>query len=204
MQNLRKQVQKGKASSWVVALRWNFDSGLQNWRRFWRSTSSWGSSGVWTFHPSCFSSTCVCTNPFNRTFFLILFKSLFVPFFHSEELFYQLGPRQFGDFSRIKLEPPPSLRSMHEIVVEADESTLKSEESIVKDRNRRCTYITHRKFSFSSTNAKYGIRHAGEHSPVLEGIRAKFGSFARVRDATWPSGSFARFMLPSSFVGWCL
>jgi len=45
----------------------------------------------------------------------------------SEELFYQLGIRQFGDFSRIKLKPPPSLRSLLEIAVEADETTLKSQ-----------------------------------------------------------------------------
>ncbi|KAF8156932.1 DNA binding protein [Crassisporium funariophilum] len=41
----------------------------------------------------------------------------------AEELFYQLGLRQFGDLSRIKLEPPPSLRSMIAIAVDAEEST---------------------------------------------------------------------------------
>ena len=45
---------------------------------------------------------------------------------YREELFYQLGLRQFGDFSRIKLEPPPSLRSMIEIAVNADDSTENS------------------------------------------------------------------------------
>lgn len=45
----------------------------------------------------------------------------------SEELFYQLGVRQFGDFSRIKLEPQPSLRSLLEIAVEADETIEKSQ-----------------------------------------------------------------------------
>lgn len=34
--------------------------------------------------------------------------------------------RQFGDFSRIKLEPPPSLRSMIEIAVNADDTTENS------------------------------------------------------------------------------
>ena len=43
-----------------------------------------------------------------------------------EELFYQLGIRQFGDFSKIKLEPPPSLRSMIEIAVNAEDSTENS------------------------------------------------------------------------------
>ncbi|KIL63542.1 hypothetical protein M378DRAFT_164437 [Amanita muscaria Koide BX008] len=40
----------------------------------------------------------------------------------AEELFYQLGLRQFGDISRLKLEPPPSLRSLIEIAVQAEES----------------------------------------------------------------------------------
>jgi DNA mismatch repair protein Mlh1 C-terminus len=43
-----------------------------------------------------------------------------------EELFYQLGLRQFGDFSRIKLEPSPSLRSMIEMAINADETTENS------------------------------------------------------------------------------
>ena len=38
----------------------------------------------------------------------------------SDELFYQLGLRQFGDISRIKLDPPPSLRELLEIAVEAE------------------------------------------------------------------------------------
>ena len=40
----------------------------------------------------------------------------------SEELFYQLGLRQFGDISRLRLEPPPPLRSLVEIAVQAEES----------------------------------------------------------------------------------
>ena len=54
-----------------------------------------------------------------------LFYFLF--YFYSEELFYQLDLCQFGDFSRIKLELPPLLRSLLELVVEADESTIKSQ-----------------------------------------------------------------------------
>ncbi|KAF8962298.1 DNA mismatch repair protein MutL [Flammula alnicola] len=44
----------------------------------------------------------------------------------AEELFYQLGLRQFGDLSRIKLEPPPSLRNMIEIAVAAEPDTESS------------------------------------------------------------------------------
>ncbi|PPQ69850.1 hypothetical protein CVT25_005491 [Psilocybe cyanescens] len=40
----------------------------------------------------------------------------------AEELFYQLGLRQFGDMSRIKLEPAPSLRELVQIAVDAEES----------------------------------------------------------------------------------
>jgi len=38
----------------------------------------------------------------------------------SEELFYQLGLRQFGDMSKIKLHPPPPLRTLVEVAVEAE------------------------------------------------------------------------------------
>ena len=61
-----------------------------------------------------------------------------------EELFYQLGLRQFGDFSRIKLEPPPSLRSLLEIAVEADETTSSSQLT-----NQQIVDVCHR-FSFLS------------------------------------------------------
>ncbi|KAG6873882.1 hypothetical protein C0995_009661 [Termitomyces sp. Mi166 len=44
----------------------------------------------------------------------------------AEELFYQLGVRQFGNFSRMKLDPPPSLRTLVEIAVKAEESTKNS------------------------------------------------------------------------------
>ncbi|KAF8634832.1 hypothetical protein AX17_004083 [Amanita inopinata Kibby_2008] len=47
----------------------------------------------------------------------------------AEELFYQLGLRQFGNFNRLKLEPPPSLRDLLEIAVEAEESTKDSQMS---------------------------------------------------------------------------
>ncbi|KIK70163.1 hypothetical protein GYMLUDRAFT_34643 [Collybiopsis luxurians FD-317 M1] len=39
----------------------------------------------------------------------------------AEELFYQLGLRQFGDFSRLKLEPPPTLRDLLKIAVDAED-----------------------------------------------------------------------------------
>ncbi|KAJ7484753.1 histidine kinase-like ATPase [Mycena latifolia] len=44
----------------------------------------------------------------------------------AEELFYQLGLRQFGDFSRLKLQPPPPLRTLIEIAIELEETTAES------------------------------------------------------------------------------
>ncbi|KAG7091897.1 hypothetical protein E1B28_008298 [Marasmius oreades] len=40
----------------------------------------------------------------------------------AEELFYQLGLRQFGDMNRLKLDPSPPLRRLIEIAVEAEET----------------------------------------------------------------------------------
>ncbi len=44
----------------------------------------------------------------------------------SEEFFYQLGLIQFGSFSRIKLEPAPSLRKLVKLAVSAEEGTENS------------------------------------------------------------------------------
>ena len=42
-------------------------------------------------------------------------------FVRSEEFFYQLGLRQFGDFKRLKLEPPPSIQELVELAVSVEE-----------------------------------------------------------------------------------
>ncbi|KIY63167.1 DNA mismatch repair protein MutL [Cylindrobasidium torrendii FP15055 ss-10] len=39
----------------------------------------------------------------------------------AEELFYQLGLRQFGNMSKLKLDPPPPLRTLVKIAVEAED-----------------------------------------------------------------------------------
>lgn len=49
-----------------------------------------------------------------------------------EELFYQLGLRQFADLSRMKLQPPPSLRSLLQIAVNAEPSVQQSK--LTKDQ----------------------------------------------------------------------
>jgi hypothetical protein len=45
------------------------------------------------------------------------------PWFGSEELFYQLGLRQFGNFPRLKLDPPAPLRPLITLAVNAEENT---------------------------------------------------------------------------------
>jgi len=44
----------------------------------------------------------------------------------SQELFYQLGLKQFGNMSRFKLSPPPSLKAMVKLAVDAEEGTSQS------------------------------------------------------------------------------
>jgi hypothetical protein len=41
----------------------------------------------------------------------------------SEEFFYQLALRQFGNLGHIKLNPPPSLRSLLKIAVAAEDTS---------------------------------------------------------------------------------
>ncbi|KAF7323905.1 DNA-mis-repair domain-containing protein [Mycena kentingensis (nom. inval.)] len=41
----------------------------------------------------------------------------------AEELFYQLALRQFGNFSKMRLQPPPPLRKLIEIAVELEDTT---------------------------------------------------------------------------------
>ncbi|PBK94630.1 DNA binding protein [Armillaria gallica] len=41
----------------------------------------------------------------------------------AEELFFQLALRQFGDMTKLKLEPPPPLRKLVQIAVDAEDTT---------------------------------------------------------------------------------
>ncbi|TFK67600.1 DNA mismatch repair protein MutL [Pluteus cervinus] len=50
----------------------------------------------------------------------------------AEEMFYQLGIRQFGDFNRLKLEPPPPLRSLVQIAVDYEDTATHSK--LTKDQ----------------------------------------------------------------------
>ncbi|KAI0938628.1 hypothetical protein AcW1_001690 [Taiwanofungus camphoratus] len=44
----------------------------------------------------------------------------------AEELFYQLGLRQFGNMSRLQLQPPPALRTLVTLAVDAEEGVERS------------------------------------------------------------------------------
>lgn len=44
----------------------------------------------------------------------------------AEEMFYQLALLQFGDYSQLKLDPPPSLRMLVKFAVDAEEDTARS------------------------------------------------------------------------------
>ena len=52
-----------------------------------------------------------------------MLRFLYLPLmlFLREELFYQLGLRQFGDFSKLNLEPAPSLRVLVRLAVECED-----------------------------------------------------------------------------------
>lgn len=45
---------------------------------------------------------------------------------HREEMFYQLALLQFGDYSRLRLDPPPSLRMLVKLAVEVEDGTERS------------------------------------------------------------------------------
>lgn len=60
-----------------------------------------------------------------------------------EELFYQLGLRQFGNFSRIRLDPPPSLRKLIALAVDNEEDVKegKLNSNQIVDVSPRCSFL---------------------------------------------------------------
>lgn len=71
-----------------------------------------------------------------------------------EELFYQLGLRQFGDFNRLKLEPPPPLRALVKLAVDAEEGTKHSRlsKAEIVDVRRSLRLQNHVELNRSSTD----------------------------------------------------
>lgn len=46
--------------------------------------------------------------------------------FDREELFYQLGARQFGDFGKFLLDPAPDIRTLIQLAVDCETGVEKS------------------------------------------------------------------------------
>lgn len=64
-----------------------------------------------------------------------------------EELFYQLGLRQFGRFVRIKLKPAPPLKDLVRLAVESDEGSAAAKiptEDIIGVRSHSCVVVPNR------------------------------------------------------------
>ena len=49
---------------------------------------------------------------------------------HREEFFYQLGLRQFGNYNRLRLEPPPAIQTLVKLAVEAEPNFPRASMSI--------------------------------------------------------------------------
>ncbi|TRM60315.1 hypothetical protein BD626DRAFT_504926 [Schizophyllum amplum] len=60
----------------------------------------------------------------------------------AEELFYQLGVRQFGDLSRMKLSPPPSLRTLSQTTLDRDAIIDKIVEILMARRDMLADYFS--------------------------------------------------------------
>ncbi|KAG2151212.1 histidine kinase-like ATPase [Suillus bovinus] len=65
-------------------------------------------------------SRCLALIQHNKNLYMVNHAAL------AEEMFYQLALLQFGDYSRLKLDPPPSLRVLVKFAVDAEEDTARS------------------------------------------------------------------------------
>lgn len=66
------------------------------------------------------------TQLWRKSHFLCSFLFQFDAHVWSEELFYQLALMQFGSYRRLKLDPPPPLRTLLKLAVDAEPGTEKS------------------------------------------------------------------------------
>ncbi|KAG1885385.1 histidine kinase-like ATPase [Suillus subluteus] len=65
-------------------------------------------------------SRCLTLIQHNKNLYMVNHAAL------AEEMFYQLALLQFGDYSRLKLDPPPSLRMLVKFAVDVEEDTARS------------------------------------------------------------------------------
>ena len=80
---------------------------------------------------------CLSLVQYNTRLYLLNHSAL------AAELFYQLGLRQFGNLSRIRLDPPPDLRTLISVAVDAEEGlseTGHDPEEVVDVSMSLCSY----------------------------------------------------------------
>ncbi|KAG1903457.1 histidine kinase-like ATPase [Suillus fuscotomentosus] len=65
-------------------------------------------------------SRCLALIQHNKNLYMVNHAAL------AEEMFYQLALLQFGDYNRLKLDPPPSLRTLIKFAVDVEEDTARS------------------------------------------------------------------------------
>ncbi|KAG1792786.1 histidine kinase-like ATPase [Suillus plorans] len=65
-------------------------------------------------------SRCLTLIQHNKNLYMVNHAAL------AEEMFYQLALLQFGDYNRLKLDPPPSLRTLVKFAVDVEEDTARS------------------------------------------------------------------------------
>jgi DNA mismatch repair protein MLH1 len=74
------------------------------------------------------------TTPYLREYCLLessLLSVLNESYYGSEELFYQLALRQFGSMKPLKLNPPPSIKSLIRIAIDVEDT---ASSSVTKDQ----------------------------------------------------------------------
>ena len=93
-----------------------------------------------------------------RAYWSLLFSHRDLSRSHSEELFYQLGLRQFGNFHRLELEPPPSVKTLIRLAVRAEDGRWKEfgvdlDEDTVVEVSKLAYYYYDRSFvSYAETS----------------------------------------------------
>lgn len=138
----------------------------QAWTRSSRDTSLLGSSTRFcasrccNIRPSCTSSNTLPSRVFHSPSSperALLMLSILTLILCRQELFYQLGLRQFGRFSRINLTPPPSLEKLVKLAVDrahadgtADDNVAAKSDSIVQVSGRQAR--GHRRKSEAGTD----------------------------------------------------
>ncbi|OAX31623.1 hypothetical protein K503DRAFT_805920, partial [Rhizopogon vinicolor AM-OR11-026] len=117
------------------------------------------------------SSRCLTLIQHNKNLYMVNHAAL------AEEMFYQLALLQFGDYHRLKLDPPPSLRMLVKLAVEVEDGTERS--GMSKDEivnrivetlmDRRQMLLEYFSFEISETGGVRTLPHLlREYTPNLD------------------------------------